>query len=429
MRILLLGANGFIGAAVGARLIELGHDVAAGVRRPASFSHTEYFQNVDCDFAKVTDIDGWRERVRGYAAVVNCVGILRQSGRSSFQRVHIDTPAAIFAACAAEGVRRLVQISALGDPQATRFIDSKHQGDALLEASELEWTIFRPSVVYSPASSYGGTSLLRAMSVLPILALPGAGEQQLQPVALADLADAVAGALEDNSGVGKVIEVVGPEVISIREYLQAHRRWLGLSTAVTLRTPIWLTTMVAHMGEWLGRGPLGLTMLNMLSCGNVGRPGSAASFEQYLGRKPLSVAAALARKPASQADLWHARLYLLGPMLRIGIGLLWLLSGIVGWLTPAEMTRILLAEAGIAIAVGQWLIFAVSLLDILLGLAFLIGWQLQWVGGLMVLMLLGYSIFIGLLLPRIWIDPFGSLIKNIPLLPAILIAMALDQKR
>ena len=127
--------------------------------------------------------------------------------------------------------------------------------------------------------------------------------------------------------------------------------------------------------------------------------------------------------------MWHARLYLLGPILRLAIGTLWLLSGIVGLLTPEEMTRLLLAEASLAIPAAQWLILTLSVLDILLGVAFLVGWRVQLAGWLMILMLLGYSVFIGLFLPRFWIEPFGSLIKNIPLLPAILIAMVLDQKR
>jgi uncharacterized protein YbjT (DUF2867 family) len=429
LRILLLGANGFIGARIGACLIRQGHQVTAGVRPARSFTHGGFSQVLDCDFASLTDLDQWRERVRDHDAVVNCVGILRETSQGSFQQLHVEVPALIFAACEAENVRRVIQLSALGDAHDTRFIGSKHQGDARLEASGLDWTIFRPSVVYSATSSYGGTSLLRAMSAMPVLLLPGSGQQQLQPVDLDELAEAVAGALADHSGIGEVIEAVGPEAISIGDYLQAHRDWLGQSPTLALQTPIWMTSVAAHLGEWLGRGPLGLTMLSMLSQGNVGSPGSVARFKQCLGRLPRSVGATLSRNPASQADLWHARLYLLGPLLRISLGILWVLSGLVGLFTPVEMIQPLLAESGLPIGAGQWLIVLVSLLDLGLGCAFLFAWRVQWAGWLMILMLLGYSVFIGLMLPRFWMEPFGSLIKNIPLLPAILVAMVLDQRR
>jgi uncharacterized protein YbjT (DUF2867 family) len=429
MKVLLLGANGFIGARLGARLIQAGHTVAAGVRDPDHFLQSGYSRIVDCDFSVLPDIDDWRERVRGYDAVVNCVGILRESGDSSFKRIHIETPAVIHAACEAENVMRLIQISALGNPADTEFIASKHQGDQQLESSQLEWTIFRPSVVYSPQASYGGTSLLRAMSALPLTVLPGSGQQQIQPVDLDDLAKAVVNALDDSETNGKIIEVAGPMPVSIHDYLLAHRSWLGLPPAPVIRTPLWLTTVVAHLGERLGAGPLGLTMLSMLSRGNVASSGSLAKFASLLGRQPRSIVAALSRHPASQADLWHARLYFVGPLMRICIAVLFLLSGVVGLLTPGETGQSLLAEAGITGSWGGLLIDVASVLDILLGSAFLMNWKIRITGLLMLLMLLAYSLFVGLLIPRFWMEPFGSLIKNIPLLPAILMVMVMDQKR
>jgi len=212
MRVLVTGAGGFLGGFVLAALRAAGHVPVRAVRRPAPGS-----DDVACDFARDTDPDTWRSRLAGIDAVVNVAGILRETRTDTFERVHVAAPAALYRACAAAGVRRVIQVSALGAPADGEFIASKHRGDAVLASLDLDWLVLRPGLVYSAADAYGGTRLLRALAALPLIPLPQHGRQELQPLAAEDLAQAVVAALARPALARTTLEVVGPEILTLRE--------------------------------------------------------------------------------------------------------------------------------------------------------------------------------------------------------------------
>jgi uncharacterized protein YbjT (DUF2867 family) len=128
VRVLVTGADGFIGRQMVAALRASGHQVLAGIRVAAT--RADGTDVVECDFINDLTPEHWRERLQGVDAVVNCVGILRERDDSSFESVHVKAPAALYQACTANGLRRVIQISALGNPQDDEFIASKHRGDA-----------------------------------------------------------------------------------------------------------------------------------------------------------------------------------------------------------------------------------------------------------------------------------------------------------
>jgi len=155
MRVLVTGADGFIGRQIAAGLAAAGHAVVPCGRGR-------------CDFARDHSPEIWLPRLEEIDAVVNCAGILRERKRDTFDRVYVQAPRALFEACARAGVQRIVQVSSLGDPANNEFIASKHRGDAELMKLDLDWMILRPSVVYTTRGAHGGTALLRAMSALPL---------------------------------------------------------------------------------------------------------------------------------------------------------------------------------------------------------------------------------------------------------------------
>src|SRR4051794_34698368 len=195
MRILLLGANGFIGSRLVAVLLADGHEVRAAVRNPHRLKSR--FPPIDArhvDLNRFTTMQDWRSLLAGIDAVVNCAGALQSGRGQNLKAIHEEAPSALFQACVEARVRRVVHISAISaDPAATtEYALTKHSAEQRLRELDLDWVILRPSLVYAEGS-HGGTSLLRALAAVPwITPLPGSGGQPFQPLHVDDLAKTVA---------------------------------------------------------------------------------------------------------------------------------------------------------------------------------------------------------------------------------------------
>jgi uncharacterized membrane protein YphA (DoxX/SURF4 family) len=340
----------------------------------------------------------------------------------------VDAPLALFRACVAMGVRRVIQISALGDPEDGEFIASKHRCDDALAKLDLDWLVLRPGLVYSPHDAYGGTSLLRAMSALPMLLfLPADGQQQLRPIAAQDLAEAVVASLASPQKAGEVVELVGPEILTLRSYLLAWRTWFGLDKPIIVRTPMLFVNLAVALGELSGRGPLCRVIGNLLQRGRIGGEQAYARTCALLGRESIGLADALRKRSCRAADLLSARLYTLRYLLLFTLVLIWIGSGLVGLSLPSS--------AAVA-AMPAWppqlvrvLAIAGSSADLLLGIALLTGRRTRLVLLAMLVMLGGYTIVIGSAAPRHWLDPLGGLLKNLPIAAIIVALLLLEPRR
>src|SRR5689334_6053615 len=115
MRVLVLGGTGFLGRHVVAALDARGHEVIVGSRtRAAEDAPPDAPPRRIARFEDLTEPARWMPVVEGMDAVVNCVGILRERGRATYERIHLVAPAALAAACAKLRIRRLIHVSALG---------------------------------------------------------------------------------------------------------------------------------------------------------------------------------------------------------------------------------------------------------------------------------------------------------------------------
>ena len=159
----------------------------------------------------------------------------------------------------------------MGEAETSDFIASKHRFDEWLLASGLDGTVIRPSVVVSLRGSYGGTSLLRALSALPgLVFLPGQGEQKIQPVLLEDLASIVVHQAESKSDANtSLLYVASPEPVTLRDFLLAQRQWLQLPAGLCIPIPLFLVRIAVQLGERFGRGPMGQTVNTLLERGNT----------------------------------------------------------------------------------------------------------------------------------------------------------------
>jgi uncharacterized membrane protein YphA (DoxX/SURF4 family) len=165
----------------------------------------------------------------------------------------------------------------------------------------------------------------------------------------------------------------------------------------------------------------------MLQHGNTA---DAKGFARYLGYSPNSLEQALQKTPASQAERWHARLYFLRPLLNFSIALVWLWAGLVSaFLYPVPDSYQMLSRIGITGAWAPLTLYGASLADFMLGILILLRWKLRLVAALQISIMLAYSVAISFYLPEFWLHPFGPLIKNLPLLMAILVLFIIEEER
>jgi NADH dehydrogenase len=172
---------------------------------------------VDVVEADVHDAVALARLVRGAAAAVNLVGILNESRPGDFDRIHIELPRKLIAACRDGAVPRLLHMSALNaDPQGpSRYLRSKGEAEALVAASGLQWTIFQPSIIVGREDSFLNL-FAKLQQLLPVIALACA-EARFQPVAVDDVANAYVRALGDDATDGQRYPLCGPKVYTLRE--------------------------------------------------------------------------------------------------------------------------------------------------------------------------------------------------------------------
>ncbi|WP_050985694.1 NAD-dependent epimerase/dehydratase family protein [Rubrivivax gelatinosus] len=233
MRILLTGSSGFIGGRLREALQAAGHEPICAGRRPDGSG----CRFVAADFAGPPP--RWREHLDGVDAVVNTVGIFRETPGARFADLHVAGPVALFEACAAAGVRRVVQLSALGadDEAESGFHRSKHAADRRLLALPLDACVVMPSLVFGEGGASSAAFLTWAS--LPVLPLPAGGRQAIQPVHVDEVVAALVVLIEAPPGRwrGRRIALVGPEPTTLAAYLQGLRAGLGLAPARTVTVP------------------------------------------------------------------------------------------------------------------------------------------------------------------------------------------------
>jgi uncharacterized protein YbjT (DUF2867 family) len=431
MRILLTGASGFIGQHLLQALLAEGHEVVCAVRRVKK-STDPRLSFIHADFTQDTDKSVWLARLSGIEAVINTVGIFRESGAQTFDKLHVQTPRALFAACAeSHDVHMVVQLSALGadDHADTAYHLSKKAADDYLASLPVRAAIVQPSLVYG--SDGASARVFKALASMPFALRFGDAPQLVQPIHVDDVAAAIVALLRRRlyldpdgaaaTGTAQRIALVGPDALPFTDYLAALRAAMGMGRLRVLRLPGSIARLLARFGRWLPGGLLDPEALRMLERGNSGDPGPAS---RLLGRPARPVASFVLDPRAERA---RAKLDWLLPILRISIALVWIATAIVSaFVYPVADSYELLARTGIPEPLRPLMLYGAAAFDMLLGLGILLLKRRRWLW-LAQLGLIGfYTIVIAWQLPEFLVHPYGPLTKNLPMLAAIWLLYKLE---
>lgn len=410
MNILVCGASGFIGSAICRRLRDAGHEVVSGVRRPCGAS------DIAIDYRRDVSPEVWRERLRGIDVVINAVGIIVEGIGSKFADIQQRAPIALFAACARSGVRRVIQISALGaDRGTTRYFTSKYAADQFLKTLPVEWQILRPSLVYGE----NGTSaaMFRTVATLPLLPIPELADARFQPVHIDDLVEAVLIAASPETTPGQEIDLVGRSQVSYREMITGYRHALGLKPATCITIPRPVMSFAASLAGLIPGVPLTRATWMMLCAGSAG---DAAAITRLLGHPPKAIADFVEPDRAESLRLrafqtWRT------PLLRATLAAVWILTALVTlFVHPQSASLELLVAAGLSGTPALLAFYGSAILDLALGIA-CIAYPARWLWLTQGIVITGYSLIIAFALPEFLSHPFGPILKNLPMLAILAI--------
>ena len=293
-RVAILGGSGFIGRYIVKRLAERGDVLAVGARHAASAK----FLKLKGDVGQVGLLNITIEDeallpafLAGNDTVINCVGILRESGSRTFERLHHTAPARLARLAREAGAERLIHISAIGaDPRATSaYARSKAAGEQAVRDAFPTATILRPSIVFGPEDQFFNRFAALAM-ISPALPLVGGGLTRFQPVYVGDVASAAVRSIDDPAGAGRTYELGGPKVYTFRQLIELLLEEIRRKRLL-IDIPFGIASLQARLTAILPNAPLTVDQVEMLKRDNV--VSSGALTLATLGITPTAIEAIL----------------------------------------------------------------------------------------------------------------------------------------
>ncbi|HTQ69530.1 MAG TPA: complex I NDUFA9 subunit family protein [Candidatus Nitrosotalea sp.] len=293
-RVFVTGGTGFVGKSVVRALLAQGFLVRLLVR-PGSEQDLKGFESIDRVPGDVMKPEGLAPSVEGCSALVHLVGIIREqrSRGVTFDRLHAQASRNMVALARAAGIKRYVHMSALGTrPEApARYHRTKWDGEEAVRASELDWTIFRPSIIFGRGDAFVSV-LARMIKRSPVVPVLGSGRYRLQPIAVEQVAEGFARAVRVPACVGQTYDVAGPTPYTFVDLLDEIGHALGRARVLKIHVPLGPVKVMTYALDWLPFYPVSSDQLTMLEEESVGDP---SRFFADLGVKPEPLPAGLQR--------------------------------------------------------------------------------------------------------------------------------------
>ena len=277
--ILVTGASGFVGSHLVPALLDAGHRVVALARTPAAGETVlgrlpaAHRPSLEVRIGDVTRPETLGPALTGVDAVVHLVAIPRDFNAGAEMRlINTEGTRAVVVAMQEAGVRRLVHMGAMGvvDDPNLHYASSKARAEALVQGSDLDWTILKPSLQFGEGDGFFNI-LAGLVRISPgIVPVPGNGSARFQPIHTGDVAAVTVRALADPTTIGQVFELGGPRYWTYREITREVLTALGKKRAI-LPMPVILIRLVAGTAELVHIPfPVATDQLRQLRLDNVG---------------------------------------------------------------------------------------------------------------------------------------------------------------
>jgi len=273
-RVFVTGGTGFVGKSVIRALLAHGFLVRILVR-PGSEQDLKGFESIDRVPGDVMTSQELAPSVEGCSALVHLVGIIREqrSRGVTFDRLHTQATRNMVTLARAAGIKRYVQMSALGTraEAPARYHQSKWQAEEAVRESDLDWTIFRPSIIFGRGDAFVSVlaSMIKRFPFVPVL---GSGRYRLQPIPVEQVAEGVARALRAPGSVRQTYDVAGPKPYAFVDLLDEIGRALGRPRVRKVHVPLGPVKATTRALDWLPFYPVSSDQLLMLEEESVGDP-------------------------------------------------------------------------------------------------------------------------------------------------------------
>ncbi|MFI5207700.1 MAG: NAD(P)H-binding protein [Gemmatimonadales bacterium] len=265
MLVAVTGGTGYVGGHVVEALLRREHDVRLLVRDPERHGWLKDRPALQLVHGSLEDQAALQQLVAGADAVVHLVGIILETGRQTFQRVHVDGTRQMLAAARGAGAPRFIHMSALGarpDQAATPYHRTKAAAEELVRTSGLPHVILRPALIAGSGNDVM-KMLVNMLRMSPIVPVIGNGLYQMQPVAIDDVADAIATAVENPATLG-TLDIAGPATLTYHQILDELEEALGVHRR-RVAVPVSMVRFAANAGMVLPNlNPITPDQLQML---------------------------------------------------------------------------------------------------------------------------------------------------------------------
>jgi len=267
--IFVTGGTGFVGQEVIRELLARGHRVRVLARHPERAVDLKKHPGIEIVQGDVLKPETLAAAMSGAQAVIHLIGIIAETSRVTFQQAHTEATRNVLAAAKQAGVTRYIQMSAAGTRAGarSRYHITKWEAEELVRQSGLDWTIFRPSLIYGYDERDRLLNLLRRALSWPFdliqlhtFPLLNGGRALIRPVSVREVAHCFARAVSSEVAIGQTYELVGPVAFSWREMVIKVARALGKSVilhekialALFTRLLFWLVTLLMPVGVIAG---------------------------------------------------------------------------------------------------------------------------------------------------------------------------------